>query len=365
MTIFDASFLGSADAIGDPYARYPALQGKRAPFQFALPQDAGFAWGLVSHADVQAALRNPQVFACLPSEVSLQPMARRLFAPQRAPALRPWLVAAVERRIAPCPNEIDAMADLAMPLSLQCLAHLLGVQEHEAARLPEGGAPDSAAQLTAFLRRLSNDRRNAPRDDVLSTLVQGSDNVLQEQEIAQRLCALMLESQRVQAFMLGNTLRAVAQRPQIWASLQQDSGEGVPAVVEESLRFAPALQRLQRITTTDVALGAALLPAHSRVHLFMGAACRDPQIWPNAEQFRLDRPSRAAALFAADIHPGWDLPLARVLGESTLRALVRHNLHLNLGAQAPTAQTTAPLLLGDCQLPLRCNRINAGFAAAP
>lgn len=134
--------------------------------------------------------------------------------------------------------------------------------------------------------------------------------------------------------LIGNGTRALLDHPAQW-KLFKANPELASAVVEETLRWAPPVQMTSRI-------------AHEQVHrigkgevvtLLIGAANRDPEVYPEPHKFdvmRVHKPEHLA--FSSGIHYCLGATLARMEGEVAFRALAR---------RMPGLRQTGPVTFRD------------------
>jgi cytochrome P450 len=93
------------------------------------------------------------------------------------------------------------------------------------------------------------------------------------------------------------------------------------AAVEESLRLEPAAGRVDRYTTRPADLGGVPIPAGDLVIVSLSAANRDPEVFPDPDGFRLDRPNlRQHLAFAQGPHACVGIHLARLEAVAALEA---------------------------------------------
>jgi cytochrome P450 len=92
------------------------------------------------------------------------------------------------------------------------------------------------------------------------------------------------------ASLIGSAAHVLASRPDVQREVRENPN-ALSAFLEEVLRFEPPFRGHYRHVVKDTSLCGVDLPAGSRLVLLWGAANRDPSHFPDAKEFRLDRPS--------------------------------------------------------------------------
>ncbi len=123
------------------------------------------------------------------------------------------------------------------------------------------------------------------------------------------LLGLLMQSYEATAGLIGNSLVALTEQ-QLWSTLRADPQLCLPLVAEVARYDAP-VQNTRRFIHTDCEIAGNALPAGSTVLLLLAAAGRAESIYPQPEQFRLDRPAQANLTFSSGAHqcPGQQLAL--------------------------------------------------------
>jgi len=123
------------------------------------------------------------------------------------------------------------------------------------------------------------------------------------------LLGLLMQSYEATAGLIGNSLVALTEQV-LWPTLQADPGLCLPLVAEVARYDAP-VQNTRRFIHADCEIAGIALPAGSTVLLLLAAAGCDEAVYPQPEQFRLDRPAQANLTFSSGAHqcPGQQLAL--------------------------------------------------------
>jgi cytochrome P450 len=280
-----------------------------------------------------------------PDHTRLRRVAARGFTEARIAALRPRISDMVGELLDGLVQE-DGRADLAeafcLILPIRVIGEILGVplaDRHRIEKWRDGinapitgtGAPDTSAhaELLAYISELVKERREEPRDDLLSVLALGgadgeADDVLTDQEITALGGTLLVAGFETTVAQLGLVLREVLVRPEGLRGLPEDQ-EALNAEVEELIRRLPIGAyggTLARKATEDVELGGVAIKAGDIVIAATQAANFDPDAFPEPRRHDRDRDTIAHHLaFGYGVHRCLGAPVARIELRESLRAL--------------------------------------------
>jgi cytochrome P450 len=370
--------------LDDPYAILAALPLAEAPIFYA----PSIGYHVVTrHADIAQVFDDPATYSAAVAQaplVPLSPEAQRILldgghAPQpsmvsldepaharlRRPAARAFAVKRVTdlmptiRRVAaelldavPAGGgEFDLIGALAFPLPASIVFSLIGVPEADVPQLkvwcgyraalgwgrprPEDQV-EIATHMAAYRRYLRDlvDRKRAVRgDDLTSDLLAIHDEDperLTLAEIASILFSLSFAGHETTTGLIGNTVRRLLEAPERWDALVGDRSL-IPAAVDESLRFDPSVPVWRRVTTRPVTLAGASLPRGARLFLWLAAANRDAQVFPDPERFDLHRSNADQHLaFGKGLHYCLGAHLGKVEARIVLDELLRRFPRLRL-----------------------------------
>jgi cytochrome P450 len=332
-------------------------------------------WVLTRHADATAVLRDPRfspnpahlhgerpqvgprridtkvlLFLDPPDHTRIRSLVSKAFTPSRVRQLRAQVEALVDELLdrAEERGSLELIADLAYPLPVSVICELLGVPavdrdvfrrwSSDASRLLDrdidldeealqrGG--EAIAGFTEHFVALIGERRESPRDDLLSALIAAEEDGerLSWEELLTTIILLFLAGHETTVNLIGNgALERLRRGPALDAS-----------AVEELLRYDSPVHVTARIATTDLEIGGTPVAEGEQVVVLVAAANRDPAVFPDPDRLDLGRPDNRHLSFSAGTHYCLGAALARLEGEVALGRLVRRFPHLELADPDPT-----------------------------
>ncbi len=197
--------------------------------------------------------------------------------------------------------------------------------------------------------------KEEPGENLTSDLLraQAEGDPITDHEIASVLYSLLFAGHETTTTLIANTLRVLLPNRQQWAGLVADPS-GIPAAVEEVLRYSGSIVAWRRRATIETEIGGVSIPKGADILLVMGSANRDPSRFDHADDFDVARPNvREHLSFGFGIHTCIGAPLARMQVKIVLEELVRRVPQLravdpesvefreNLSFRVPTAVPVA------------------------
>jgi cytochrome P450 len=368
----------AAENLADPYPAYARLR-ETAPVAWSSAPVPGFwgFWFVSRHADVAAGLKDnrfgreiarllPQealppvpaherplmamirhwmLFKDPPDHGRLRRLAAPVFAPRAVAGQRPAIERLVQRMILrlPAGAAVDMVGEFAYPLAIDVVSELLGVPEGDRPLIRDwvraitaaldvirteqsirAGAAQ-AVELSAYFADLVAMHRRQPRGDLLDLLIEARDEGerLSEDELLAACILFLFAGHEASAQLVANGLLALAGQPAAYARLQ--AGEvAMPAVVAELLRFTSPQQIAFRYALEDAEFAGTAIRKGQTVGFGLGAANRDPRVFPEPDRLDLGREAARQMAFGAGIHSCIGAPLARLEAEATFAMLARH-----------------------------------------
>jgi pimeloyl-[acyl-carrier protein] synthase len=320
------------EAHADPYPQYRRLR-EHAPM---LRGPLGY-WVLSRYADIAAVLRDPRfgvgvdeaslmlattqdgpgvatmvelsrwmLFRDPPDHTRLRGLVSKAFTPRALEAVRPRVVEIVNRLIDDVAgrDEVDLIAELALPLPVTVISELLGLPIEDQAQARQWAeaiaqvldpivteeqatrADRAVKELAAYIGRVVAQRRREPGPDLLSRLIQAEDGG-----------AHLSEAELISTVGL------------LFDSPVQIAGRGARA---------------------DVVIGGEHIAAGEPMMLLVGAANRDPARFPDPDRLDVRRPDVKMLSFGGGIHFCLGAMLARTEAQIAIGTLLARVPHLEL-----------------------------------
>ena len=197
--------------------------------------------------------------------------------------------------------------------------------------IPESEA--ACQQLRDYVEKTLEDRRRAPRDDFLSDFLAKADAAgeLSPLEIIFQIVQLIVGGTDTTRVAIVVQLALLLQHREQWDAVCRDPSL-IPGAVAEAMRFEPSVASFARVTTEDIEVGGAVLPARQFVILSTMSGARDEEAYERPDVFdirRTDQP-RLLPAFGGGAHRCIGEALARVELEESLAALAARIPQLQL-----------------------------------
>jgi cytochrome P450 len=258
--------------------------------------------------------------------------------------------------------QIDIVDDLAYPLPVTVICDLLGVPREDEPRFhgwatalarsldPAEGMPEEQiwqaaeafVQLQEYLAGLIAARRARPADDMLSRLVVGGAERMNELELVLTASLLLVAGHETTVNLTANGMLTLLRHRDALERLRLDPGL-VTSLVEEVLRYDPPVQFRTRTTLADVDIAGVTIRRGETVVLLLAAGNRDPRCFPDPDRFMPDRPDNAHLGFGGGIHYCMGAPLARLEAHVALGGLARRLVGARLVTDPPPYRANASL----------------------
>lgn len=280
-----------------------------------------------AHLDAFNAIERHSLLELEPPEhTRLRGLINRAFVSRQVERLAPRIAELAHEAIdrVEFDGETDLMTAFATPIPVAVISEMIGTPLDAAPKLldwshrmvamyqfgvtraVEDSAAAASAEFATYIRAAIAERRRAPRDDLISRLIEAEaeGGKLTEDEMVTTCVLLLNAGHEATVHAFGNGVKA-------WL----ENGVESPiddAAVEELLRYDTPLHLFTRYALQDVEIAGVRLRQGDRIGLLLGAANRDPAIFSDPDLFDASRLSNPHVSFGAGVHFCVGAPLARL-----------------------------------------------------
>lgn len=263
----------------------------------------------------------------------------------------------------------DLMADFALPLPLIVICELLGVPVEDrrkfhrwsqaflsnSSNLRMALALPRMFAFVRYLRRLFDERRADPRDDLVSALAQAEDrgDRLNDHELVAMAILLLIAGHETTVNLIGSGTLALLQN-----GAERDRLVRHPALIataiEELLRFAaPVETTTERYAAETMTLHGQTIAQGDVVFAVIASANRDETRFADPDRLDLGRDPNPNIAFGQGIHFCIGAHLAKMEAEIAFNSLLDRFPALELAAPAETLRwRETPVVRGLEALPV-------------
>ena len=190
-------------------------------------------------------------------------------------------------------------------------------------------------ELREYLEQIVNERRVAPRDDLITDLVTAEldGERLDDEEIYSFLRMLLPAGIETTYRSSGNLLYLLLTHPEHLDAVRADRSL-IPQAIEEGLRYESPILLTARITTRPTELSGVAIPKDTVVTAMVASANRDPDVYDDPETFDVFRNAHQHMSFGTGPHLCLGMHLARLETRVALNALFDRLPGLRLDQEA-------------------------------
>lgn len=377
----------------NPFPFYARLRKEEPVYRLDLP-DRQVGWLVTRYDDVAGALRDPRLskdrlIALNPEERKNLPWFFKFFEPlmrnmlgQDPPehtrlrglvqkAFSPRLIEQLRGRIEKLSNDLldgiqregrlDLLARYALPVPVTIIAEMLGVPLSDQRKFRRWSnrlvansslrdvmfSIPSVIMFTRYLRKLIEQRRASPRDDLITALVQAeeSGDKLTEQELISMFFLLLVAGHETTVNLIASGTLALLQNPEQLERLRKDPSLIEPAV-EELLRYtSPVDIATERVAKEPVTIAGTTIQRGQLVYASITSANRDETHFKDPDTLDITREPNKHLSFGFGVHYCLGAPLARLEGQIALRTLIERLPKLRLAKPAESLRWRKGVLL--------------------
>lgn len=272
-----------------------------------------------------------------PKHSRLRELSRSMLNPTLARAFRPWITSFVRQTASEIEDEehVDLLERLALRLPLALIGEALGMPSSSMDRFhsltcdvgPFAGrmnpswdpeeqqavdrANESWFALEDMFRQIIKEKQKAPADDLLTRLVNSSEEgVISDDELIGLSVFFLAAGHGTARDLLASGLFLLLTHPDEAAKLS-GSPHVVASAVEEVLRYESPIPAMSRLAADDLTLRGMKIHKGETVLLHLAAANRDPAKFERAGTFDVTRTPNRHIAFGWGAHFCLGAPLAR------------------------------------------------------
>jgi cholest-4-en-3-one 26-monooxygenase len=287
--------------------------------------------------EVLASMRLLMLTMDPPRHTRYRLLVSRAFTPRHIRELDDFIVRSTHRIVDEVieRGQADFVVDLAAELPLQVIAEIIGVPQEDrhlvfdwsnrmiGSEDPEYAVePDDAGnaqmELYAYCDALCADRRQHPRDDILTSLINAEidGDKLDDLELNTFFMLLSVAGNETTRNLIAHGMFHLFENPGEHQRLLADRDLLDPAV-EEMLRVGTPVLHFRRTATRDVEVGGKQIKAGDKVVMWYVSGNRDEDVFDAPDEFRIDRtPNEHIAFGGRGPH--------YCLGANLARSEIRH-----------------------------------------
>ncbi len=385
--------------MGDPYPTLKWLRENDPVYKHPAPVGGRAFWAVTKYDDIVAISKNPSTFvsahgiglveqaalgAAPPSLVDLddpghkwmRALVSKGFTPGMIKRLEPHvreLVTDILDRVAGL-RECDFVAEVAAQLPVAVIGEMLGVPREDQHLIKEwsdaisegmaGGADGefssdalSAMQhMFGYLAQMQEDRATAPRDDLVSILMQAEVDG-QKLTLAERqgfFLLLEFAGNETTRNVLSGGMLALSENPDQKARLISDPGL-MQTAAEEMLRWTSPVTYFRRTVVRDTELRGQQLREGDWVVMFFGSGNRDEETFADADEFDVGRSPNPQIAFGGG---GPHFCLGAALGRLEIRVMFEELFKRFPGVDVvgPPQRTPSNFIRGFTSMPVDLGR---------
>ena len=214
-------------------------------------------------------------------------------------------------------GECDFVTEVAVELPLQVIAELIGIPQADRHQIfqwsnqmiavgdPEYSptmdtATKAAAEIFAYSSELTAERRENPKDDLLTVLLQAEvdGEKLEDMELNFFFLLLAVAGNETTRNLISGGMLAFFENPDQWQRMKNDATL-MPTAVEEMLRWVSPIMYFRRTASKDNVIHGQQIKEGDKVTIWYGSANRDPDAFENPNKFDVGREPNAHVAFGA------------------------------------------------------------------
>lgn len=231
---------------------------------------------------------------------------------------------------------------------------MIGAEDPEyAGSIAMEDARQASLELYMYANRLAVERKNNPRGDIVSSLLQADvdGEALAEPEFdAFFLLLAVAGNETTRNTISGGMLALIEHRDQA-ERLRRDRSL-MPTAVDEMLRWVSPVMQFRRTATRDTEIRGQKVREEDRVVIYYASANRDEEVFPDADVFDVSRAPNDHVAFGPG---GPHFCLGANLARLEIRVIFEELLHRlpDIGLAGPIERLRSNFISGIKHMPVR------------
>lgn len=383
---------------GVPHDQFDRLRREAPVFWHPEPDGPGF-WAITRHEDVRMVSRDSEVFSSelgatfIPDQteeamaqlrltiLNMDPPKhnryRRLVSRGFTPRVIEKLVADIEERAARVVDEVcergecEFVEEVAAQVPVQMICEMIGLEKELWPRMfeisnlligsrddpdyqhEEGAGEAAAMEIYGLCDAVAADRRQNPRDDIMTALVNAEidGERLDDLELNLFFVTLVVAGNETTRNLINHSMLALIEHPDQAQRLRDDPSLWDTGV-EEMLRWGSSIHNFRRTTTRDTEIRGVPVAAGDKVVIYYASANRDEAVFDDPHTFDVGRtPNDHVTFGGGGVHFCLGASLARAEIKATMRQLVERLPDIELAG--PPARLHSDFVNGIKTMPVR------------
>ncbi|GGM74543.1 putative cytochrome P450 YjiB [Thermogymnomonas acidicola] len=272
-----------------------------------------------------------------PKHTKLRNLVSRAFTPMKIASYEPEirkitnaLLDVVDGR-----STFDIVKALTYPLPVLVISKILGVPDRDMEKFKEwsdnlvrvlgfGVDMDTEREMAQYFSGLIDERKHSLSDDLISLLIRAEvdGEHLTRQEIIGFSILLLAAGNETTTNLLSNAIVTFSEHPGSFERLREERSL-IPTAIEEVLRYRSPVQSTRRLVKREGRIGDMKVEPGDFIFVYLQSANRDEDVFPNSEEFIIDRKENRHVAFGEGIHFCLGAPLARLEARVAMEELTK------------------------------------------
>lgn len=196
-------------------------------------------------------------------------------------------------------------------------------------------AEEATAEFYHYLLEVLEDRRKKPKNDLITRLSQAENaGQLSKDELISTCMLIVMAGHGSTVDALGNGLHALLRFPDQLSRLIRDPAM-MKTGIQEILRYESPLPIFHRFVTEETTVAGKKFTRGQKIGLLYGSANRDPERFPNASEFDVNRQPNRNLAFGGGAHFCLGNHLARLVMDVIFSTIFRRYSSFALAEDEP------------------------------